>query len=152
MFIAWVLIIRILSFIRPLICWWLYVKFKKSANKDESASPCKGADEVLSTLSTCKEVVSRVMRKFVLQTLSKWGQPAKEASFWDASKCFMFIYFLFPHCVPATCRSRAQTSIKAEFPSGKHPTTLVRRRISRFSRSMTLFVRILDQCSEGKSQ
>ena len=70
----------------------------------------------------------------------------------NASKCFMFMYFLLPHCVPATCRSRAHTSINAEFPSGKQPTTRVRRRISRFSRSMTLFVRTRVQCSDGKSQ
>ena len=31
-----------------------------------------------------------------------------------ASKCFMFMYFLQPHWVPATWRSRAQTSIRAE--------------------------------------
>ena len=35
-----------------------------------------------------------------------------------ASKCFMFMYFLLPHWVPATWRSLAQTSIRAEFPSG----------------------------------
>ena len=51
-----------------------------------------------------------------------------------ASKCFMFMYFLLPHWVPATWRSRAQTSIRAELPSGNAPTTRVRRRISRFSR------------------
>ena len=43
-----------------------------------------------------------------------------------ASKCFMFMYFLLPHWVPATWRSRAQTSIRAEFPSGNVPTTRVR--------------------------
>ena len=69
-----------------------------------------------------------------------------------ASRCFMFIYFLLSHWVPATCHSRAQTSIKAELPSGKAPTTLVLRRISRFIRSITLLVRIFVQCSEGKSQ
>ena len=37
-------------------------------------------------------------------------------------------------------------------PSGKLPTTRVRRRISRFSRSMTLLVRMRVQCSPGKSQ
>ena len=62
------------------------------------------------------------------------------------------MYFLLPHWVPATWRRRAQTSIRAELPSGKVPTTRVRLRISRFSRSMTLFVRIRVQCSEGKSQ
>ena len=57
-----------------------------------------------------------------------------------ASRCFIFMYFLLPHWVPATWRSRAQTSIRAELPSGKLPTTRVRRRISRLSRSMTLLV------------
>ena len=69
-----------------------------------------------------------------------------------ASKCFMFMYFLLPHWVPATWRSLAQTSIRAEFPSGNVPTTRVRRRISRFSRSITLLVRMRVQCSLGKSQ
>ena len=68
-----------------------------------------------------------------------------------ASKCFMFMYFLQPHWVPATWRSRAQTSIRAEFPSGNAPTTLVLRRISRFSRSITLLVRMRVQCSLGKT-
>lgn len=61
-----------------------------------------------------------------------------EISSWNASKCFMLIYFLLPQCVPATWRNLAQTNISAEFPSGKQPTTLVRRRISRFNRSITL--------------
>ena len=61
-------------------------------------------------------------------------------------------YFLLPHWVPATWRSRAQTSIRAEFPSGNVPTTRVLRRISRFSRSITLLVRMRVQCSLGKSQ
>ena len=69
-----------------------------------------------------------------------------------ASRCFMFMYFLQPHWVPATWRSLAQTSISAEFPSGKAPTTRVLRRISRFIRSITLLVRIRVQCSLGKSQ
>ena len=47
----------------------------------------------------------------------------------------------------ATWRSLAQTSIRAELPSGKVPTTRVRRRISRLSRSITLLVRIRVQCS-----
>ena len=38
-----------------------------------------------------------------------------------ASKCFIFMYFLLPHWVPATWRSMAQTSIRAELPSGKVP-------------------------------
>ena len=64
----------------------------------------------------------------------------------------MFMYFLQPHWVPATWRSRAQASIRAELPSGNVPTTRVRRRISRFSRSITLLVRMRVQCSLGKSQ
>ena len=36
---------------------------------------------------------------------------------------------LLPHWVPATWRSRAQTSMRAELPSGKLPTTRVRRRM-----------------------
>ncbi|EEG29328.1 hypothetical protein CLOSTMETH_03048 [[Clostridium] methylpentosum DSM 5476] len=36
--------------------------------------------------------------------------------------------------------------------SGKLPTTRVRRRISRFSLSMTLLVRMRVQCSLGKPQ
>ena len=39
------------------------------------------------------------------------------------------MYFLLPHWVPATWRSRAQTSIRAEFPSGNVPTARVLRRI-----------------------
>ena len=41
-------------------------------------------------------------------------------------------------------RSRAQISMRAKLPSGKLPTTRVRRRISWFSRSMTLFVQFTD--------
>ena len=87
-----------------------------------------------------------------LQTPAEWSQPAIETSSKAASKCFMFMYFLLPHWVPATWRSLAQTIIRAEFPSGNVPTTRVLRRISRFSRSITLFVRIRVQCSLGKSQ
>ena len=39
--------------------------------------------------------------------------------------------------------------MRAEFPSGNVPTTRVRLRISRFSRSMALFVRILLQWAAG---
>ena len=46
-----------------------------------------------------------------------------EASSRSSSRCFIFIYFLLPHWVPATWRSLAQTSIRAELPSGKLPTT-----------------------------
>ena len=54
------------------------------------------------------------------------------------------MYFLQPHWVPATWRSFAQTSIRAELPSGNVPTTRVLRRIFRFSRSITLLVRMHD--------
>lgn len=40
-------------------------------------------------------------------------------------------------------------SINALRPSGKLPTTRVRRRISRFSRSIMLFVRMRRRCSRG---
>ena len=46
--------------------------------------------------------------------------------------------------------ARAVTSMSAEWPSGKLPTTRVRRRISRMIRSMGLFVRMLRQCSRGQ--
>jgi hypothetical protein len=45
--------------------------------------------------------------------------------------------------------SRAQTSIRADSPSGKAPTTLVRLRISRMILSIPLLVRILIQCCLG---
>jgi hypothetical protein len=38
------------------------------------------------------------------------------------------MYLRVPYWVADTCRSRAVTSISAEWPSGKAPTTLVRRR------------------------
>ncbi len=69
-----------------------------------------------------------------------------EASSRTASRCFMFMYFLLPHWVPATCRRGAQTSMSAEFPSGKQPTTRVRLRISRLSLSITLLVRMQLYC------
>jgi len=42
---------------------------------------------------------------------------------------------ILAHRVEATWRRRAATSMSAGLPSGKVPTTLVRRRISRISRS-----------------
>ena len=45
--------------------------------------------------------------------------------------------------------SLAVTSMRADLPSGKVPTTRVRLRISRFSRSMALLVLTLRQCSRG---
>ena len=44
-----------------------------------------------------------------------------KASSKAASKCFIFMYFLLPHWVCAAWRSFAQTSIRAEFPSGNAP-------------------------------
>ena len=58
-----------------------------------------------------------------LQTPAERGQPAIETSSRVASKCFIFIYFLLPHWVPATWSRRAQTNMRAELPSGKVPTT-----------------------------
>ena len=49
------------------------------------------------------------------------------------------------------CRRRAPTSMSAELPSGKAPTTRVRRRFSFMMRSRLLFVRKRVQCSRGKS-
>jgi hypothetical protein len=62
----------------------------------------------------------------------------------------IFKYITDPHFVPATCRSLAATSINAEFPSGKFPTTRVRCRTYRITRSKGLFVLILSQCLRGK--
>ena len=77
---------------------------------------------------------------------------ATETSSQMVSRCFIFMYFLLPHWVPAPWCRRAQISMRAELPSGKVPTTRVRRRISRLSRSMTLLVRMPVQCSNGNSQ
>ena len=94
----------------------------------------------------------KIIAQNYLQAPAKRSQPAMKASSRAVSRCFIFMYFLLPHWVPATWRSRAQTSIRAELPSGNAPTTRVRRRISRFSRSITLLVRMRVQCSLGKSQ
>ena len=59
-------------------------------------------------------VVSRNFRKMVCRPWHERSQPAMEASSRAASRCFMFMYFLLPHWVPATWRSRAQTSMRAE--------------------------------------
>ena len=55
------------------------------------------------------------------------------------------------HSFAVTYLMRAQTSMSALFPSGKPPTTRVRRRISRLSRSIILFVRILLRRPSGNS-
>lgn len=73
--------------------------------------------------------MARKFRTLVCRLCGEQRQPAMEASWVTASRCFMFIYFLLPYCVSAACRRRAQTNIRAEFPSGKLPTTRVRRRI-----------------------
>jgi hypothetical protein len=46
------------------------------------------------------------------------------------------MYRLVPQALLATCRNLAQTNIRAEFPSGKVPTTRVLRRISQFNLSI----------------
>ena len=58
-------------------------------------------------------------------------------------------YFLVDHSLLAMCRKRAAARFNADCPSGKAPTTRVRRRISRRMRSRGLFVRTLRQCSSG---
>ena len=47
----------------------------------------------------------------------------------------MLRYRLLPQSLEAMCLSLAQTSIRADCPSGKVPTTFVLRLISLFSRS-----------------
>ena len=47
--------------------------------------------------------------------------------------------------------SLAVTSMRAELPSGKVPTTLVLPLISRLMRSIPLFILIRRQCSGGNS-
>ena len=63
-----------------------------------------------------------------------------------------FRYRREPHSLSATYFRRAATSMRADFSSGKVPTTRVRRLISLLSRSMALFVRMHRQCSRGISQ
>ena len=54
---------------------------------------------------------------------------------------FMHKYLFVPQSFPYTYRSLSHTSINADFPSGKAPTTRVRLRISRFIRSKRAFAR-----------
>lgn len=71
-----------------------------------------------------------------------------------ASKCFIMLHihvFLVPCWVSATWRNLTQTSIRVEFLSENLPVTRGLRRISQFSRSITLLLRAHVQCS-GKSQ
>ena len=58
-------------------------------------------------------------------------------------------YLLDDYPVEHRRRILEQTSMSALLPSGKLPTTLVRRRISLLRRSIMLFVRIRRRCSGG---
>ena len=60
-------------------------------------------------------------------------------------------YLLLPHSCSTMHFSLAVTSMKAELPSGKVPTTLVLLLISRLMLSIPLFVLIRRQCSGGNS-
>src|ERR1019366_4540731 len=67
-------------------------------------------------------------------------QTSKLPRLTKSTVCLAVRIRLVPHLVAATCRSRAATNMRADWPSGKAPTTLVRRRISRISRSNGLLV------------
>ena len=71
----------------------------------------------------------------------RWPRLRPVGSFVDSAS--------WPHPVAATCLSLAAASMRALLPSGNAPTTLVRRRISRISRSRGLLVRRHRQCSAG---
>lgn len=72
----------------------------------------------------------------------KLGVTSQAVSKWECGISYIDRYRFDPHSFPDTYRNLAQTSISTDLPSGKVPTTRVRLRISRFMRSMTLFVRI----------
>ena len=57
-----------------------------------------------------------------------------------------------PHSLSATYFRRAVTSMSADLPLGKVPTTRVLRLVSLLSRSIALFVRMRRQCSRGIAQ
>jgi hypothetical protein len=88
------------------------------------------------------QVVSRIFRTF------DWAErrPALAQAVtaplicWSLSRS-MFRYRLVDHAVPAMCRRLAVARLRADCPSGKAPTTRVRRRISRRIRSSGLLVR-----------
>ena len=50
-------------------------------------------------------VVSIFFHTLVCKLWHEWKQPAMEASSQAVSRCFTFMYFLFPHWVPAAWRS-----------------------------------------------
>ena len=109
------------------------------------------------------EVVSRIFRTFcsshISSVLASSGgagadlasgtrsddpalQGARQPKFYSDTSSFILMYRCVPHFWPAMYRRRAATSIRAACPSGKLPTTRVRRRISRFRRSSGLLVRM----------
>lgn len=95
-----------------------------------------------STANIGMVVLSRLLRKF--------QQAAAGRRHDHSSSSVTSRYLLDPHSLSATYLSLAVTSMSALLPSGNVPTTRVRRRISRFSRSMALFVRMRRQCRMGK--
>lgn len=64
-------------------------------------------------------------------------------------RCRVFIYVSLSRWVPAAWWSLSQIGIRAELPSGKQPATRARR-ISRFSRSITLLVEDASLVFAGK--
>jgi hypothetical protein len=75
-------------------------------------------------------------------------RAADQAMATTSASRFICRWRLVPHRGAATYRRRAATSISADLPSGKAPTTRVRR-ISRISRSSGLLVLIERQCPKG---
>ena len=74
-------------------------------------------------------VVSRIIRTFIVAG----RRPARTqavafSSLWSLSKS-MDKYLLVDHSEPAMCLSRAAARFSADWPSGKEPTTRVRRLI-----------------------
>ncbi|NHM16527.1 hypothetical protein GMI69_07645 [Eggerthellaceae bacterium zg-887] len=89
-----------------------------------------------------KVVLSNILRKF--------KQPPYALRYDHSSSSVTSRYLLEPHSLSATYFKRALTSMRADLPSGKVPTTRARLLISRLSRSMALLVRIRLQCPMGK--
>jgi hypothetical protein len=71
-----------------------------------------------------------------------WRRPALAQAViaplvcWSLSSSSMF---LVERALPAMCRKRAAARLRADWPSGKAPTTRVRRLISRKTRSSGLY-------------